>query len=53
MSSLRKAGLAKREWFAGQALAGLFAASLDRLSPQQMAMLAFDLADRMIEESRK
>lgn len=51
-------GLTKREWYAGQALAGIlaFPGTINNKytkDPDQIAALAFQLADAMIAEGSK
>lgn len=44
-------GLTKREWFAGQALAGVLADP--NFGPDGIETLCFEIADAMIAESRR
>ena len=48
-------GLSIRQWYAGQALAGIYQREIGRTtrSPKRMAQKAFDLADAMIAHEAK
>jgi len=50
-SCLCQHGISLRDWFAGQALSGVFASSADLdISPNQFAKAAYLLADTMLKE---
>jgi hypothetical protein len=42
-----------RDWFAGQALAGLMASNLNEQSAKTLALLSYEQADAMIDERQK
>lgn len=46
-------GMSLRDWFAGQALAGMYAAGDDELAPGIAAAAAYRLADAMLKERAK
>lgn len=46
-------GMSLRDWFAGQALAGLMAANLSADSPENWALASYTMADAMLAERAK
>ena len=46
---LQHEGMRLRDWFAGQALAGMIADQSIRDSPEGFARVAYDIADAMLE----
>lgn len=56
MDSYVRAGITKREWFAGMIIQGLIASSNDNLfavDGSHIAKLAYQLADNMIQEGKR
>jgi hypothetical protein len=43
-------GMTLRDWFAGQALAGLMASNFNEESAKTLALLSYEQADEMINE---
>jgi hypothetical protein len=46
-------GMTLRDWFAGQALAGLLSNSNDCFNPEGAARVAFEIADAMLAERER